>query len=53
MSTLEPNREALASTIRNALNNAAFNGGTISDSQATSWINLANGYISDAAGLPH
>jgi hypothetical protein len=53
MASLEPNREALAITIRNALFDAAFNGGTISDSQATSWINQANGYISDAAGLPH
>ena len=49
----EPGRENLASTIRGALFDAAFNGGTISDAQATDWINQANGYISDAAGLPH
>jgi hypothetical protein len=49
----EPGREALAQTIRNALSNAAFNGGTITDAQATDWINQANTYISDAAGLPH
>ena len=49
----EPGREALAGTIRDALYNAAFNGGTISNAQATNWINQANGYISDAAGLPH
>jgi hypothetical protein len=49
----EPQREALARTIRDALSDAAFNGGTISDTQATNWINQANGFISDAAGLPH
>jgi hypothetical protein len=49
----EPGREALAQTIRDALFNAAFNGGTITNAQATNWINQANGYISDAAGLPH
>jgi hypothetical protein len=53
LGAFEPGREALANTIRNALYNAAFNGGTISDSQATDWINQANGYLSDAAGLPH
>jgi len=49
----EPGRETLAQTIRDALFNAAFNGGTITNAQATNWINQANGYISDAAGLPH
>ena len=49
----EPGREALAKTIRDALSNAAFNGGTITNAQATNWINQANGYLSDAAGLPH
>jgi hypothetical protein len=49
----EPGREALAQTIRDALFNAAFNGGTITNAQATNWINQANGYLSDAAGLPH
>jgi hypothetical protein len=53
MSTLEPNRETLAKTIRDALNDAAFNGGTITDAQATIWINQANGYISQAQALPH
>jgi hypothetical protein len=53
MATLEQNREALAKTIKDALFDAAFNGGTISDSQATNWINQANGYISQAAALPH
>ena len=46
-------RESLAQTIRDALSNAAFNGGTITNAQATNWINQANGYISDAAALPH
>ncbi len=49
----EPGRDTLAQTIRDALFNAAFNGGTISNAQATNWINQANVYISDAAGLPH
>jgi hypothetical protein len=49
----EPQREALAKTIRDALSDAAFNGGAISESQASSWISQANGFISDAAGLPH
>ncbi|HZE29560.1 MAG TPA: hypothetical protein VE055_05640, partial [Gaiellaceae bacterium] len=53
MANLEPQREDLAKTIRNALFDAAFNGGTISDAQATIWINQANGYISQAAALPH
>jgi hypothetical protein len=53
MSTLEPNRDVLAKTIRNALSDAAFNGGTITDAQATTWINQANGYIQQAQGLPH
>jgi hypothetical protein len=49
----EPGREALAKTIRDSLYNAAFNGGTITNAQANNWISQANGYISDAAGLPH
>jgi hypothetical protein len=49
----EPGREDLAKTIRNAFSDAAFSGGTISDAQATNWINQANGYIQDAANLPH
>ncbi|MFL5960451.1 MAG: hypothetical protein ACJ75G_09325 [Gaiellaceae bacterium] len=53
MASLEPQREALATTIRNALNDAAFNGGAISDAQATDWINQANDLISQAAALPH
>jgi len=53
MASLEPNREALAVTIKDALFDAAFNGGTISDAQATNWITQANGYISQAAALPH
>jgi hypothetical protein len=53
MASLEPQREDLAKTIRNALFDATFNGGTISDAQATTWINQANGYISQAAALPH
>jgi hypothetical protein len=53
MASLEPNREALAKTIRDALSDAAFNGGTISDAQATTWINQANDLINQAAGLPH
>jgi hypothetical protein len=53
MSPLETDRENLAKTIKNALFDAAFNGGTISDAQATNWINQANNDISQAAGLPH
>jgi hypothetical protein len=53
MAGLEPQREALADTIRDALNDAAFNGGSISDSEATSWIDQANDLISQAAALPH
>ncbi len=53
MTPLESNREGLAKTIRDALYNAAFNGGTISQSDASNWISQANGYISQAAGLPH
>jgi hypothetical protein len=53
MASLEPQREALAKTIRDALSDAAFNGGTISNAQATDWINQANALISQAAGLPH
>jgi hypothetical protein len=49
----EPQREQLATTIRNALSDAAFNGGTITDSQATSWISQANDLIGQAAALPH
>ncbi len=53
MAPLESDREGLALTIRNALSNAAFNGGTISDSQAQAWIDHANDDISQAAALPH
>jgi hypothetical protein len=53
LGSFEPGRKDLAVTIRDALFDAAFNGGTITDAQATNWINQANGYLSDAAGLPH
>src|SRR5262249_2036584 len=43
----EPGREDLAKTVRDSLYNAAFNGGTISNTQANDWISQANGYISD------
>jgi hypothetical protein len=49
----EPGREDLAKLIRDSLYNATFNGGTISNTQANNWISQANGYINDAAGLPH
>jgi hypothetical protein len=53
MSTLEPNREALATTIRDALNDATFGSGTITDAQPQTWIDQAKGYIQQAANLPH
>jgi hypothetical protein len=53
MAPLETDRESLAKTIKDALFDAAFNGGTISDAQATNWINQANADISAAAALPH
>jgi hypothetical protein len=53
MSTLEPQREALAKTIRDALNEATFGNGTITDAQATVWITQANALIQQAAALPH
>jgi hypothetical protein len=53
MASLEPQREALAKTIRDALFDAAFNGGTISAGQASDWISQANALIGQAAALPH
>jgi len=53
MSTLEPQREQLAKTIRDALNDATFGSGTITDAQAQGWIDQAKALIQQAAGLPH
>ena len=51
--TLTTSRDTLASTIKQALFDAAFNGGTITDAQATSWISAANAIIGQAQALPH
>jgi hypothetical protein len=53
ITSLTGQRDALAATIRSALNSAAFNGTKISDSQAQDWINQANSLISQAQALPH
>ena len=49
---LTTQRDALASTIRQALNDVTFNGGTITDAQATTWISQANALIAQAHALP-
>ncbi len=51
--SLTAQRDTLASTIRGALNDAAFNGGTISDAQANGWISQAQSLIAQANALPH
>ena len=49
---LTTQRDALASTIRQALNDATFNGTKITDAQATTWISQANALIAQAHALP-
>ena len=53
ITSLTDQRDALAAQIRSALYDAAFNGTTIPDSQAQSWIDTANSLISQAQALPH
>jgi hypothetical protein len=50
--TLTSQRDALVAQIRTALYNAAFSGGTISDSQAQGWTTQANALITQAQQLP-
>ena len=52
IASLTTQRDALASTIRQALNDAAFNGGNITNAQAQQWITQANALIAAAAALP-
>ncbi|HEY4346961.1 MAG TPA: hypothetical protein VGM80_05180, partial [Gaiellaceae bacterium] len=53
IASLTTQRDTLAGQIRQAFNDATFNGGTITDAQATSWISQANALIAQAAALPH
>jgi len=53
ITSLTSQRDALAGQIRSALNDAAFNGTTITESQAQDWISEANSLIAQAQGLPH
>ena len=53
ITSLTGQRDALVAQIRSALNDATFNGTTIPQSQAQSWINQANSLISQAQALPH
>jgi hypothetical protein len=50
---LTAQRDALADSIRAALNAAAFDGTPISHAQVVSWISQAHGLISQAEALPH
>jgi hypothetical protein len=49
---LTTQRDALASQIRKAFNDAAFNGTTITDARATTRINQANVLLGQAHALP-
>ena len=51
ITSLTTQRDTLAASIRAALNDAAFNGGSISNAQATSWTSQANSLISQAQTL--
>jgi hypothetical protein len=51
--TLTTSRDTLATTIKQALFDATFNGGTITDAQASAWITQANQIIGQAQALPH
>jgi hypothetical protein len=53
ITSLTGQRDALADQIRSALNDAAFNGTTITESQAQGWISEADSLISQAQALPH
>jgi hypothetical protein len=53
IANLTGQRDALVAHIRSALSSAAFDGATISQSQAQSWINQANDLIAQAQALPH
>ncbi len=53
IASLTTQRDTLANTIRQALNDAAFNGGTITNAQAQQWITQANALIAAAQALPH
>src|SRR6202008_1034507 len=48
IANLTTQRDALAGQIRQALNDAAFNGASISNSQANTWTGSANSLISQA-----
>ena len=50
ITSLTTQRDALAGQIRQALNDAAFNGGSISNAQAQSWTNQANSLIEPGSG---
>ena len=49
--SLTSQRDSLALTIRNALDNAEFNGVVISDQQANGWIAQAQSLLDQAAAL--
>jgi hypothetical protein len=51
IASLTTQRDALASTIKQALFDATFNGGSISSSDAQSWTNQANALIAQAQTL--
>jgi hypothetical protein len=53
ISDLTDQRDPLANQIRQALNDAAFNGGNITNQQAQQWISQANAIIAAAGALPH
>jgi hypothetical protein len=53
ISSLTDDRDTLATTIKNALNKAAFDNQPITNAQATTWITAANQLLTQAAGLPH
>ena len=49
--SLTTTRDTLAGQIKQALNDATFGNGTISQSQAQNWINQANALVQSAQGL--
>jgi hypothetical protein len=51
ITSLTTQRDALAGQIRQALNDAAFNGASISNAQAQSWTSQANSLVSQAQTL--
>jgi hypothetical protein len=52
IASLTSQRNALATQIKAAFNNAAFNGATITDAQASGWITQANTILASAHSLP-